>query len=92
MSDEIRKLEQERDYWKRVAAYLASCHAATLSYEGSLKRTSRTRRERFVSIARIAADMMDGKDWRARSSYALGTPEKAKQYCVDALKDFEEVK
>jgi len=92
MSDEIRKLEKERDYWKRVAAYLASCHAATLSDEGSRKRTSQFSRERFVRIARIAADMMDGKDWRAGSSYIYSTPESAAKYCHEALADYPEVK
>jgi hypothetical protein len=92
MSDEIRKLEKELDYWKRVASYLAGCHAATLSYDGMLKSTSVARRERFISIVRTAHDMMDGKDWRAGSSYARSTPEKAKEHCADALMDFPEAK
>lgn len=85
MSDELKKLEKERDYWKRVASYLASCHAATLSYDGTLKSTSRARRERFESIVRTASDMMVGYDWRAGSSYARSTPENAQKHCDDAL-------
>jgi hypothetical protein len=85
MSDEIKKLEKERNYWMRVAAYLASCHAATLSYDGTLKSCSRSRRERFESIATIAAEMMDGKDWRAGSSYARSTPDKSRDDCMKAL-------
>jgi hypothetical protein len=92
LSEEIQKLEKERDYWKRVASYLAGCHAATLSYDGMLKSTSIARRERFINIVRIAHDMMDGKDWRAGSSYIYSSPEKAKGYCADALIDFPEVK
>lgn len=92
MSEELKKLEKERDYWKRVAAYLAGCHAATLSYDGSLKSVSRARLDRFVSITRIAADMMEGKDWRAGSSYARSTPESAAKHCRDALVDYPEVK
>lgn len=92
MSDEIRKLEKERDYWKRVAAYLAGCHAATLSYDGSLKGVSRSRRDRFISIVRIAGDMMTGQDWRAGSSYIYSTPENAAKHCREALVDYPEVK
>ena len=88
MSDEIRKLEKERDYWKRVAAYLASCHAATLSSEGTMKRTSRSSRERFEGIVVIARDMMDGKDWRAGCGYAYSTPENAMKHCDEALAYF----
>ena len=92
MSDELKRLEQERDYWKRVAAYLAGCHAATLSGEGSLKRTSRTSRDRFATITLIAAEMMEGKDWRAGSGYIYSTPESAAKRCRDVLVDFPEVK
>lgn len=89
MSDELLKLEKERDYWKRVASYLASCHAATLSHEGTLKRTSRSSRDRLHSIVVKARDMMDGKDWRAGSSYALSTPECALKHCDAALSYFD---
>lgn len=85
MRDEIKKLERERDYWMRVAAYLASCHAATLSYDGTLKSCSHSRRNRFESIVEIAADMMDGKDWKAGSSYARSTPEKSREDCLKTL-------
>jgi hypothetical protein len=90
VTDEIKKLERERDYWKRVAAYLASCHAATLSSEGVMKRTSRSSRDRFWGIVEIARDMMDGKDWRAGSSYAYSTPESAMKHCDEALVYFLE--
>ncbi|RQR87703.1 MULTISPECIES: hypothetical protein [unclassified Burkholderia] len=92
MSDEIQKLEKERDYWKRVAAYLASCHAATLSHEGMMSRTSRSSRDRFESIVRLCDDFMVGYDGNAGSGYALSTPEQAKRCCVQALAYLEEVK
>ena len=41
------------DHWKLTAAYLASCHAATL--EGLPKSVSKRERERFKSICRKAA-------------------------------------
>lgn len=90
MTAELKEIEKERDYWKRVASYLAGCHAATLSYDGMLKSTSAARRDRLVSIVRMAEDMMEGRDWRAGSSYAYSTPETAKKYCSDALRDFPE--
>ena len=52
---------QEENHWKRVAAYLASCHAATAEYDGSLKSTSKSRLKRMKSICTIAADMLEGK-------------------------------
>lgn len=91
MTDDLRKLEKERDYWKRVASYLASCHAATLSYDGTLKSCSRARRERFESIVQVAAEMMDGYDWRAGSSYALSTPNRSAKDCHDALEHVKAV-
>jgi hypothetical protein len=92
VSDGIKKLEKERDYWMRVASYLASCHAATLSYEGTLKRTSRTSRERLESIVRLCDDFMVGYDGNAGSGYIYSTPEKAKEFCAFALRDIAEVK
>lgn len=85
MSDEIRKLERERDYWKRVAAYLASCHAATLEYDGSLKSLSRARKDRFLNIAKKAANLMEGRDGELGLGYARGTPEEAAGRCRAAV-------
>ncbi len=44
----------DAEYWKAVALYLADCHAATAEYDGTLKSTSKARRERFVSICQAA--------------------------------------
>jgi len=84
-SDEIRKLEKERDYWRRVAAYLASCHAATLEYDGSLKGLSRVRKDRFINIAKKAANLMEGRDGELGLGYARGTPEEAACRCRSAI-------
>jgi hypothetical protein len=55
-------LEREVEYWKRVAAYLASCHAATMQHEALLSRTSKASRERFRGICKTAASMLRGND------------------------------
>jgi hypothetical protein len=85
VSDEIKKLEKERDYWKRVAAYLASCHAATLEYDGSLKSVSGARKDRYISIVETAMDLMEGRDGELGISYARGTPEQAAHRCRHAV-------
>lgn len=85
MSDDIKKLEKERDYWKRVAAYLATLHAATLEYDGSLKSVSRARKDRMLSFASIAADLMDGHDGELGVSYARSTIEDAAYQCRVAV-------
>jgi hypothetical protein len=89
MSDEIKKLERERDYWKRVAAYLASCSAATLEYDGSLKSISRARKDRHISIAKKAADLMEGNDGELGVGYARGTPEDSAARCRHAIASAE---
>lgn len=58
----MTELEREMEYWKRVAAYLASCHAATMQHEALLSRTSKASRERFRSICEKAARMLRGND------------------------------
>jgi hypothetical protein len=85
VNDEIKNLTRERDYWMRVASYLASLHAATLSYDGTLKSCSRSRRDRYESIVETAADMMAGRDWKAGISYAKATPEKSRADCLQAI-------
>ena len=56
-------LERERDYWRNVATYLASCHAATAEYDGQLSGISRARKERFAGICHKAASMMQPFGW-----------------------------
>lgn len=46
--------------WKRVAAYLASCHAATL--EGLPKSASKSSRQRHANICTKAARFLKGEE------------------------------
>jgi len=54
--------EGELKRWKAIAAYLASCHAATAQNEGMLSSCSASRRKRLADICRHAADFLEGKD------------------------------
>lgn len=47
-------LKQHIENWKAIAVYLADCHAATAGYDGELKSTSNSRRERFAAICNTA--------------------------------------
>lgn len=55
---QIRNLEHEARQWKGLAAYLASCHAATL--EGLPKRAAKHERARMVKICLDAAEWLRG--------------------------------
>lgn len=65
----------DRD-WQALALWLADCHAATAEYDGSLKSTSKSRRERLKSISaralraietgRLAANVRKPEDIIAR--------------------------
>lgn len=69
----------ERDYWRNVAAYLASCHAATAEYDGTLSGVSRARKERFASICHTAAQAMQTFRW---AHHRYETPEDAEARCM----------
>ncbi len=53
-------MEDEAIHWKMVAAYLASCHAATL--EGLPKSAPKSARKRHADICRKAAAYLRGTD------------------------------
>lgn len=79
------KLETEREveHWKHIAAYLASCHAATL--EGLPKSAPKSQRARHVDICRKAAAYLRGTDnppW-------FGTSTKAEEieWCTKRCED-----
>jgi hypothetical protein len=57
---ELIEHEREVQHWKHVAAYLASCHAATL--EGLPKSAPKSQRRRHVEICRSAAAYLRGKE------------------------------
>ena len=49
------------EYWKKIAAYLAECHAATLESTGSRRSCSKHDRNRFQDICRISSDALQGE-------------------------------
>ena len=59
--EQILILKSDALYWKRVASYLADCHAATADRHGRRKSCSKSGRQRLVDICGIAADMLEGK-------------------------------
>lgn len=78
-------LEQERDYWRGIAAYLASCHAATAEYDGQLSGTSKARKKRYAQICEKAAQAMTpeaGGFWPHSST----DPLRSKERCEDAMR------
>lgn len=73
--------------WKLIAAYLATCHAATL--EGLPKSTPKSSRHRHASICRKAAAFMRGIDspprlWQASDESIVA---KEIERCENAVKD-----
>jgi hypothetical protein len=46
--------------YKAIALYLADVHAATAEYDGRLKSTSKSRRERLQRICESAKAMFEG--------------------------------
>jgi hypothetical protein len=85
------QIEREVEYWKRVAAYLASCHAATMQHEALLRRTSKSSRERFRSICRAALSMLRGNDspmpYGAVRQSGDDSVYSAAERCEDAIKE-----
>jgi hypothetical protein len=54
-------LRKEVEYWKSLASYLASCHAAMAEYDGTLKGVSASRKKRFGAICVDAAMGLSGR-------------------------------
>ncbi len=66
---EIEALINELEHFRKGAAFLASCQAATL--EGLPKSTSKSQRERHRSICMTAAKMLQGDITAVRSSESI---------------------
>lgn len=49
----------EKQQWKRIAIYLASCHANNVSI-AELKSCSKYQKKRLKSIMKTAADFLNG--------------------------------
>jgi hypothetical protein len=73
--------EAELNYWRTVAAYLASCHAATAEYDGHLASTSQSRRKRLALVCRTAAQMMRPYGWNESKR---ADPEDSRARCEEA--------
>lgn len=56
--DRIQDLERQVDHWKGIAAYLASCHAATL--ECWPKNGSKRERRRLVQLCQSCEGYLGG--------------------------------
>ena len=69
---EAQLVLNELEHYKRVAGYLASCHAATL--ESLPKSASKSSRKRMMDICTIAADALDRNPSSAgsRVAYSVG--------------------
>lgn len=87
----MREVDPQIEYWMRVAAYLASCHAATAEGEGQLSRTSKASRARLKSICESAAQMMAGNDcgmpWGAVRQGGDAARKAAAERCMKAAKE-----
>jgi len=56
---EVAVLKREVELWKRNAAYLASCHAATL--ESLPKSASKSMRSRLKGLCELSVKMFKGE-------------------------------
>lgn len=54
--------DREIAHWKKIALYLADCHAATAADDANVKSLGKFRRKRFLDIASKAAKLLDGTD------------------------------
>lgn len=70
-NDEVLELLAELKHFRGIAAYLASCHAATAEGEGMLKKTSNSSRGRFAGICKSAALMLQMKSFANHDEAAL---------------------
>ncbi len=81
-ADCINDLRKDMEYWRAVAAYLASCHAATAESDGMLKSVSESRKKRYAAICQTASQAMAGH-WY--SKYRETTVDDAGDRCRKAV-------
>jgi hypothetical protein len=62
LDEEAKKttVTAERDYWRRVAAYLASCHAATAYNVLDRKTSSKSDKLRHLNIMSLCVSVLKG--------------------------------
>lgn len=82
------KPESEADYWRKVAIWLAKCHAMSLAHDGRLKRTSAASKARMRGVCRLAETMLSG-NWPAgcAESNDLNAAINALRDAIDVAKD-----
>lgn len=56
----MSELEKELDRWKRIALYLADCHAATAEQELSRKSLGKAKQQRYLDICKKSAALIRG--------------------------------
>ena len=87
VSEQVSQLEYDVRRWKNIAAYLASCHAATL--EGLPKSASKYARKRHVDICLAAVKYLRSLD-NPRPIYSIGGEERIEadiKRCEEAAKN-----
>ena len=87
MSNVVHELEKQVEYWRSFAAYLASCHAATAEYDGTLKGVSRARKARFGDICLAASLGLSGR-WH-KKYHSDGDVQDAIDRCNRAMKTMD---
>jgi hypothetical protein len=63
----VVKAKADVEHWKRIAIYLAHCHAATAGYDGQLSSVSSARKKRYADICRTAVTLLSGEESPKRS-------------------------
>lgn len=61
MQGALCEARAELERWRNTAFYLADCHRATAAYDGMLRTTSKSRRERLASICSSASRLLQGE-------------------------------
>lgn len=83
-----KPIDKERDFWRRVAAYLASCHAATAYGVLDKKSGSKYEKKRHISLLKVCIAMLSGH-WPndKLQSDDISAELKRCQDCYDHYKD-----
>lgn len=84
---ELREARARIDYLEKCLAYLCECNAATVSHDAALKATSKSRKERYINIAKLSLQMLEG-DWAPRfRPFSTSEFEQAKRHLKEVIKD-----
>lgn len=90
LDEEAKKttVTAERDFWRRAAAYLASCHAATAYHLLDKKSTPKSEKQRHLSIMQVCIELLSGRWPSAKlQSDDISSELKRCQDCHDHYKD-----